>query len=160
MASAAAGPSLRVTRVIHAAMLASLVVYAAVVHVLRDAAGWRAVLPPEPLAVLKPILYALGAGMTLLVFVLRGRWLSAEAAREVARRQGPAAAAHLQARTLVLLALAEAVGIYGLILFLLGGRLLDFYLLWGAAVAAQLALVPREETWHAAARAGLGGSPE
>ncbi len=156
MAPPTGGASLRTTRIIHAAMLASLVMYAVVVHVLRDAAGWRPALAPEPLAILRPILYALAAGLTAAVFALRGRWLSADSAREVARRGGAdAAAGHLQTRTIVLLALAEAMGIYGLVLFLLGGRLLDFYVLWAAAVLAQLALVPREEAWEAATRGAV-----
>ena len=73
MTSPPGGASLRTSRIIHAAMLASLVIYAVVVHVLRDAAGWRPALPPEPLALIRPILYALAAALTATVFALRGR---------------------------------------------------------------------------------------
>ena len=57
----------------------------------------------------------------------------------------------LQTRMIVCLALAETIGVYGLVLFVLGGSLRDFYVFLVPALALQLLLVPTREVWEAAA---------
>jgi hypothetical protein len=49
-------------------------------------------------------------------------------------------------------ALAEAAAVIGLVLFLLAGRRLDFYLLAGWSLLLQLFHFPRYERWEEAAR--------
>jgi F0F1-type ATP synthase membrane subunit c/vacuolar-type H+-ATPase subunit K len=146
---------LRTCRIIHAAMVASLVIYAVVAHaVLRFGAGPGVELG-RALPLVRGILFAVGGVMFVGVLVARPRLLSAEALGPLARRAGgPAALGQLQTRLLILLAVAEAIGVYGLVLCLLSARLSDFYALWTPALLAQLALTPRGELWEDVARAG------
>ncbi len=140
-------PSLRTSRIIHAALVASLVAYAVLVQGYLAPTGWRGTLDPGALAVVRALLYGLGAAVTLVVLLLRSRWMSVEAGAEVGVSQ-------LLTRLIVLLALAESVGIDGLVLFLLGGHLRDFYVLWTPAIGLQLLLAPRREAWEGRRRSG------
>jgi hypothetical protein len=124
-------------------MVASLVVYAVLVSGYLAPTGWQGTLDPGAFAVVRLLLYGLGAAVILAVLVLRSRWLSVEAGAE-------AGVVQLQTRLIILLALAESVGIDGLVLFLLGGSLRDFYVLWTPAIVLQLLLTPRREVWEAA----------
>jgi hypothetical protein len=84
--------------------------------------------------------------VALTLVILRSRWLPAGHA-------APTLAA-LQTRLVVLLALAEVVAVFGLVLFLLGGVIRDFYVLWLPAIGLQLLLTPTREVWEAVARGG------
>lgn len=145
---------LRVTRVIAAALLGSLVVYAALVHYLGDVVRRPAPTAPAVATTLRWVLHAIG-GLTFVgVLAARGRVLGPDALSTVGRRKGPAAALdQLQARTIALLALMESVAIYGLVLFVVTGRLRDFYPLWGLGLLGLLLLAPRAEPWDAVGRA-------
>jgi len=148
---------LRTARIIFAALVLSLVAYAVVVQVLVHVVGWRGTLPEPTAALLRWIFYALGAVMFAGGLVARGRFLRADALVTLARRAGTEAAlTQLHARTIALLAVMESVAIYGLVLFLAGGRLADFYVLWGLGLLGQLLLAPRREVWEEVGRAGRG----
>jgi|RhiMetdeSRZDD1v2_1073273.scaffolds.fasta_scaffold24956_7 hypothetical protein len=134
--------SLRTSRLVHAAMVASLLVYAFLAHGILAPGGWRGTLDPGAFAVVGVLLYGVGAAVILVVLVLRSRWLSVDGG-------GGSGPAQLQTRLIILLALAESVGIDGLVLFLLGGNLRDFYVLWAPALVLQLLLAPRQEVWKA-----------
>lgn len=142
----------RTARILHGAMVVTLLVYAGIVHLLQQT-GWSGRAAADALPLIRWILYALGAAEFLVVLVARSRALSAEGLEDAARRGGAEAALGLlQTRLVVLLALAESVAIYGLVLFLLGGSLRDFYVLWAAGLVAQLVLTPRRELWDEVAR--------
>lgn len=145
---------LRTARILFAALLASLLVYAAVVHVLAWSVGWRGTVGEPALTLLRRLLLGLGAVVFAGALVARARLLGADGLVALARRAGAEAAlAQLQSRTLILLALMESVGIYGLVLFLLGGRLADFYPLWGLGVLGQVLAAPRRQLWEEVSRA-------
>jgi F0F1-type ATP synthase membrane subunit c/vacuolar-type H+-ATPase subunit K len=138
--------SLRTSRIVHAALVGSLLLYAVVVHVVRTTGAAPPPLHEPTLGRLRPALYGLGAGVALTLVILRSRWLPAGHA-------APTLAA-LQTRLVVLLALAEVVAVFGLVLFLLGGVIRDFYVLWLPAIGLQLLLTPTREVWEAVARGG------
>jgi hypothetical protein len=145
---------LRVIRAIFAALLGSLVVYAALVHVLGDAVRRPATVAPAGAATLRWVLHAIG-GLTFVgALAARGRALGPDALIAAGRQVGPGAALdRLQTRTVALLALMESVAIYGLVLFFLTGRLADFYPLWALGLVGLLLLAPRAEPWEAIGRA-------
>jgi len=144
--------ALRTARILHAALVGSLLVYAVVVHVIRGANALRPTLAEPTLGLVRVAFYALAAGVVVVVLVLRSRWLTAEAAAALGRgKERPVALRLLQTRMIVCLALAETIGVYGLVLFVLGGSLRDFYVFLVPAFALQLLLVPTREVWEAAA---------
>jgi len=147
--------SFRTSRIAHAALVASLVVYAVVVHVIEATGSPPPMLEPGVVGIIRPLLFGLGAAVAVTVLVLRSRWLSADAAAPLARLGVPAALTQLQTRLIVCLALAESLGVFGMLLFVLGGSLRDFYVLWTPAIVLQLVLTPGRDVWAAA----TGGRP-
>ena len=144
---------LRVSRIIHAAMVVSLVVYAVVVHMLRAVVEWKPVAEPAVVETVRWLLYGLGAAALMGVLLLRSRFVSAKALGEIARRAGTGVALRqLQTRLIVFLAVSETPAVYGLVLFMLGGVLHDFYLLWAASLIGHLALTPKRDLWEEVAR--------
>jgi F0F1-type ATP synthase membrane subunit c/vacuolar-type H+-ATPase subunit K len=142
------GPALETTfrtaRIIHAAVVASLLVYALVVHVLRATGPSRPLLDEPVLEGVRVAFYFLAGALALGVLLLRWRWLTVEAATPPVTQ--------LQTRLFICLALAEAIGILGLLLILMGGSIRDFYVLWVPAVGLQLLLTPTRQVWEATAR--------
>lgn len=136
--------SLRTSRIVHAAVVASLLVHAVVVHVYRAVVPFRPVLDEAVLEGVRLAFYFLGGAVALAVLLLRARGLTVDAAAP--------AVTELQTRLIICLALAEAIGILGLLLVFMGGSLRDFYVLWAPALGLQLLLTPRREVWEAAAR--------
>jgi F0F1-type ATP synthase membrane subunit c/vacuolar-type H+-ATPase subunit K len=136
--------TLRTSRIIHAALVGSLLLYAVVVHVSRATGAVRPVMDEPTLGGLRLAFYVLAGALALAVLVLRSRWLTADAAAGTP--------ALLQTRLITCLALAEAIGVHGLVLFLLGGTLRDFYVFLIPALGLQLLLAPTREVWEAAAR--------
>jgi F0F1-type ATP synthase membrane subunit c/vacuolar-type H+-ATPase subunit K len=137
-------PSFRTSRIVHAALVGSLLVYAVLVHVLRATKPSQPMLDEPVLEGVRVAVYFLGGALALGVLLLRWRWLTVEAAAPPVTQ--------LQARLIICLALAEAIGILGLLLALMGGSLQDFYVFWVPAVGLQLLLTPTRPVWEAAAR--------
>ncbi len=107
------------------AMFQALAVYLAAGYFIRINSG--APEPPVSLGVLAALLTALSAGMTAVNFLVM-----------------PKLASKMQetAYYLTRWALAEAIGIYGLILFLMGASWVVFGAFIGAAMAVMIALKP------------------
>jgi F0F1-type ATP synthase membrane subunit c/vacuolar-type H+-ATPase subunit K len=141
--SASLESAFRNARIIHAALVASVAVYAVVVHVLRATVPVRPLVDEPVLEGIRLASYFLGGALVLAVLLLRARWLSVDAAAPL-----PV----LQTRSIICLALAETLAVLGLVLALAGGRFRDFYLFWVPAIGLQLLLTPRRAVWEAAAR--------
>jgi hypothetical protein len=116
------------------------------VHVLKEIVALPPTLDESALGVIRPAFYVMAGAIAVAVLVLRSRWLTVEAA--------PPSLATLQTRLITCLALAEAIGVFGLVLFMMGGMLRDFYVLWVPAIGLQLLLTPTREVWEAAAHGG------
>jgi hypothetical protein len=145
--------SLRTSRIVHAALIGSLGVYAVLVHLVEATGSLQRTVDPRVVGTLRPLLFGLGAAVAVTALVLRSRWLSADAAAPLARLGVPAALTQLQTRLIVCLALTESLGVLGMLLFVLGGSLRDFYVLWTPAIVLQILLRPDPEVWAAATRA-------
>lgn len=150
----------RTGRIIHAAMVISVGLYAFIAHQISPLTGDHGS-PPDLLRWLRWVLYGYGAILLALVLAalrvlsLESRVLRLPTLTEVARRSGPEAAlSELQRRLLVLLVIAEAPAVLGLILFFLGRDLFDFYVLAVPSLLCLVILSPRRELWEEVARAG------
>ena len=137
----------RETAIVCGAMVASILIYAVVVEVLRARAR-------QPLG-------GGGAGINIdvlryAIYLLAGiEGLAIPFVRR-AVEAGPALRGSLLARlrtgSLVGAALAEVPAVLGLVLFLLAGSRPDFYALAGWSLLLQLFHFPRYERWEEAAR--------
>lgn len=131
----------RDTAIVCGAMVASVLIYAVVVEVLRTR------LPPGGVGVNSDVLryvFYLLAGVQGLAIPFARR-----AAEAGVRGNVPA---RLRTGALVAASLAEAPAVLGLVLFLLAGRRQDFYALAGWSLLLHLFHFPRSERWEGVAR--------
>lgn len=154
---------MRTMTVIWAAMLFSLVVY--LLLATQIGATVKTALTPDVLDLLRTIFYLLAVAILCATRFVRRSVL---AGKGVANQKASPTLSHplLQkylAAMLIALALSESVGIFGFVLFLLGGQTVDLYLLIGLAAVAMLAYRPRKDELLALAQeeqlqAAIGGS--
>ncbi len=149
-------------RRLHLAMLASLLGYLAIVQVVRRVGvnpGGRD--PFAELAWLRYPAYVL-AGAAVVAVATAGRWLMGRGLIGVPVPGEPAAdtATTLVARNAILCALAEIPAILGLVLYFVGGYLVDFYLLLVVSLLAFLLATPRESRWLATVESFPAHPPE
>jgi len=137
--------------VIWAAMLGSLLIYIFVGHQLGE--GFIGTERTElPISLLRKICAVLAAGAILTGYYLRrvtlkgrsGAARSAMARRATALNQPPFVT-HYTSIIIVSLACAESVGIYGLILFLLGDSFQTLYTFIGISALAMVFYRPKRE---------------
>jgi hypothetical protein len=153
---------LATARRLHLAMLATLVGYLAIVQLVRRIGidpGARD--PFADLAWLRYPAYVLALAALAAVPVAARRLLT----RGVAVRPAPGAApadavTMLVSRNAILYVLGEIPVILGLVLYFVGGYLVDFYLLLVASLLAILLATPREHRWLAAVEHLSAGPPE
>jgi F0F1-type ATP synthase membrane subunit c/vacuolar-type H+-ATPase subunit K len=135
----------RETVIVCGAMVASVLIYAVVVEVLRTQRPPGGVIAGANVDLLRYAFYLL-AGIEGLAIPFVRRAVEA----------GPTVRGSILARlrtgALVAASLAEAAAVMGLVLFMLAGRRLDFYLLAGWSLLLQLVHFPRRERWEEAAR--------
>jgi F0F1-type ATP synthase membrane subunit c/vacuolar-type H+-ATPase subunit K len=144
--TAPAGPSieeaLRTSRIIHAALVFSVVIYAVVAHYYH-ALGASPALDASQVGVIRLAFYALAGALALAALAFRHRLTVAAAAPPLVA---------VQTRMIVCMALAEAIAILGMVLVFIGGGIRDFYVFAIPAVALQLLFAPRREAWEDAVR--------
>ena len=141
-------PHFRATRIIAAAMIVSLVVYAALIELIKiQFAPFRgfARFPEELLRVLRLALLATALVEVGLIRILR-RALTA--ARPGAAAPGP----RLQTASVVTFGLCESVGIFGVVLFVTFGSSADFYLFLVLSLGLFAFYFPRRDQWEEWAR--------
>lgn len=130
--------------VIWGAMLFSLFIYLFVAHYLKGSI--EASLDENTLGLFRSALYAVSAVTLISSFYIRKLILRTKrmSGRQVPEVQSPAVARYFTA-LIVTLALCESVGIYGLVLFLMGKNSTDLYLFIAVSVAAMVYYRPRKE---------------
>lgn len=143
----------RVARVIGAALVLVVFVYAIPVEVIRARrGGFAGFAPAAPVDILRMLLVVATIADRVLVRFIRSRMLAAppSAARPAGSASPPTQ--RLFTASIVSMTMCLAVAMYGLVLFLIGGRPLDFY---GFAVVSVLGLAvyfPRLGQWEEWAR--------
>jgi F0F1-type ATP synthase membrane subunit c/vacuolar-type H+-ATPase subunit K len=120
------------------AMIAAVFVYAGVVELIK----WRwapfagfAPLPPQTANLLKYIFLALAAGQYFII----------KAVQKIVLAQSTD---NLPQAAVITLALCEAVALLGLVLFLLAGRALDFYIFMVISLGYFYWFFPKYEEWE------------
>lgn len=132
----------RITVIVAVAMIASVLMYAGVVELLKrlaPASGPSA--EPGTVELLRQVF----RGLTLVHFLALA-WLGGRARRPegkpLARLQG------LKTLTMTSLALAESIAVYGLVLFLLSRNPIDFYHLLLVSLLSFIVVFPRRDRWE------------
>jgi len=142
---------LRVLWIIWAAMLASLLIYVFICHQIGEEIR-RTASPDFPTAQLKNILYVAVIGTLFLTYFLRKLILSSRFSNsdhklikpETDSNQ-PLFLAKYTKAMIVSLALSESIGIYGLVLFLIGDSFQTLYIFTGISAAAMIFYRPKKE---------------
>jgi hypothetical protein len=138
----------RQAQLVGGALVGSIVVDAVIVELIRATrAPFGGFAPHVPIDTLRMVLNVLGIADLVAIRFVRAQMLGA------ARGAAPAANASHRARGLftvsvVVLALCLAVVIYGLVLFLIGGRGLDFYTFAFVSLLAMAVHFPRLAQWE------------
>lgn len=136
----------RISRTIGAAMIASLLAYAAVVEMIRARFA-----PFEGFArfprweVLRYAFVGLAVADAVLIQMVKARFLAARSA-------GMAPGAALQTASVVTFALCEVVGLWGFVLFVVAGSAVDFYFFLVLSLLLFGIHFPRWDQWQEWAR--------
>jgi F0F1-type ATP synthase membrane subunit c/vacuolar-type H+-ATPase subunit K len=135
----------RTAQVIGVAMLVSLGLYALVANLIQQAhAPFAGFTPGAPHDLLRWIFVALA---------LAGLGLTRVVQRAVFANQALPVLGRLTSAAVVALAQCEAIAVYGLVLFLLAGRVRDYYMFAALALVGFALYFPRREAWAEQARA-------
>ena len=138
--------------VIWAAMLGSLFIYIVVCHLLGEEIRGNFAESGFPFELFRNILYGVAAAELILSYYLRKSMLRGRSGAAQVNMSGrsstlnqPPFVGHYTAIVIISLAIADSIGIYGLVLFFLGS---DFKTLYTFIVVSALAMVfyrPRRE---------------
>jgi hypothetical protein len=139
-------------RTVHAAMVGAVLTYGLLVFLMlsRDVIPKEGVLGPFPL--LRILLWLAAVGNVGVIGRIRAQFLTPQALRQRARPVGQSIATwHI-----IMFALADAIAIYGLLLFLFSGLLHDFVVLSGLTLAILFWLRPTEQRYQTLLRQASG----
>ena len=121
-------------------LLASLGIYAFVIALIeRTHAPFNGFVPAAPRDLLRAIFAAVALASLGIIRVVQRPGL-ANAALPLTGR--------LLTAAVVALALCEAVAIHGFVLFIIGGRAIDYYIFAAVALVGFARFFPRQEAWR------------
>ena len=142
----------KTTVLIGIAMVASVVMYIVVAEVLRNSnPQWRGVAFSTKDALydyLRIALFALSIVFPIVIRILRGILLTPEKLADPAPT--------LISYSIIIFALCESPAIYGLVLFLLAGNIMDMYIFAAISLALFALFFPRYSRWTELANARSG----
>lgn len=138
-------------RVIWGAMLGSLLIYVVMCHL--PGLGFKSTAGSDlPLGLLRNIFFVLGAGALITAYYIRRVILSARTDRRkpklterMVRSNTPPFVATYSTVVTVSLACSESIGIYGLVLFLLGDTFQTLYMFMIVSALAMVFYRPKRE---------------
>ena len=151
-----------VARIIWAAIFGSLLIYVIVCHAVVDESFRKEISAGIPLDLVRNILFGASGIALLLAYFIRRRIVSAKQVNSTNRFSISASplnlAQFLPKYTVTIIlscALSEAVGIFGLVLFLVGDSFQNLYLFIGVSAIALIYFRPKKEEIEKMASAGL-----
>ena len=151
-----------VTRIIWAGIFVCLFIYVIVCHAVAGG-DFRSEATGVPLDLIKNILFGASIILLFLAYFIRRRIVSVKPGDAINRPSGPSSTHNLSqflpkytAAILVSSALSEAVGVFGLVLFLLGDSFQNLYLFIGISAIALIYFRPKKEEIEKMAGGGLG----
>lgn len=167
--SKAIDKGVRTLWVIWAAMLVSLLMYVFICH--QPGVGFKNVGGSVfPIGLLRNIFFGAGAAAWLMAFFMRRSMLSVRAGiskpkpvERMVKWDAPPYIAKYATAVIVSLALSESIGIYGFVLFLLGGGFKTLYTFIGISAVAMVFYRPKREEVERLAMAykkQAGATPE
>jgi hypothetical protein len=149
------------TRIIWAAIFGSLFIYVFICHVVAEG-SFRHEISGIPLDMIRNILFGVSIIVLVFAYFIRRRIVAVKLSSSINVPSGPASprnlAQFLPKYTAVMLiswALSEAVGIFGLVLFLAGDSFQNLYLFIGVSAIALIYFRPKKEEIEKMANAGL-----
>jgi len=160
------GKSLATLKIIWGAMLFSLAIYLFIGTYLSSRLQ-SGLSDPDTVDIIRSVLYAVSMATLVVTKIMRKKALAkvGEAARPEGQEDSDAVnlapvLARYATAMIVSLALSESIGIYGLVLSLLGTGTTDLFVLTGVAAAAMVYYRPREDEVLALATGKRpGGTP-
>jgi hypothetical protein len=129
-------------KMIWGALVVSLLMYIFIAPMMMETSKIN--FPPETYDTLRKALYGVAFLTLAVTWFVRRLLLAASAPKQTKSRQHPAIQRYTTAM-IIALAMSEGIGIYGLILFLVGKNQLDLYLLTALSAAAMTLYFPRRE---------------
>lgn len=133
-------------------MVFSVLIYAGVVEFLvrsKDPFAGFSPLPPDVYNMLRMILFILGIiDFALIPFLRKCRLTMQQGCGSLPADSQPNPAGKLFSVSIISMALSESIAIYGLVLFLLNGARVDFYVFFFLSLIAFTAFFPRYERWQ------------
>lgn len=143
----------RMTAFIGVVMLASLIVYAVVVELIKkqnEPFGGYSPLPPDVLSTLRTALLGVAAVEFFVIRLLNKLMLSGSAPLQSSPTivQFAPEVQRLMSAAIVTYALCESVAVYGLVLFLIQGNTNDFYLFLALSLVYFSIYFPRYGAWE------------
>jgi F0F1-type ATP synthase membrane subunit c/vacuolar-type H+-ATPase subunit K len=140
-------------QLVAAVFIFAVVMYAFFVEMMAQAfAPFRGFAPEIDLGVSRIVLGALAVMSLALGRVLRDKLGAALVVPITPMRRTSAVTRRLFTGSLFTLLLTEAIAVYGLVLFMLGGRRLDFYAFAALSLVAFVVHFPRLSVWEDRAR--------
>jgi len=147
----------RLAQMIGGALVAAVVVYAILVEVLRARrGGFAGFAPGVPIDVLRTVFIVLAVVDLAVIRFIRSRILNPPARAGQPVGSVPPMTQRFLNASVVSLSLCLAIAIYGLVLFLLGGRPVDFYSFAIVALLGLAVFFPRQSQWEEWARSDSG----
>lgn len=139
-------------RIVHAAMAGAVLTYGLLVFLMlsRDVIPKEGVLGPFPF--LRILLWLAAVGNFGVIGRIRAQFLTPQALRQRARP----VAQSIATWHIIMFALADAIAIYGLLLFLFSGLLHDFVVLSALTLAILFWLRPTEQGYQTLLRQASG----
>ena len=151
-----------VTRIIWAAIFGSVFIYVLVCHVVASGGFRSEISRGIPLDLIRNILFGVSIMVLFLAYFIRRHIVSVKQGDSMNMPSSPASpldlAQFLPKYTVAMLiscVLSEAVGIFGLVLFLLGDSFQNLYLFTGVSAIALFYFRPKKEEIEKMAKAGL-----
>jgi len=134
----------KVVVIIWGAMIVSLAIYLFVGLYMKEAVEIK--MEEEVLKALRPVLYIISFITLILTNYIKGLVLRSKGLMQsqISNVQNPALSRYTSA-LVISLALSESIGIYGLVLVLLGKNTTDLYLLLGISLAAMIYHRPKKD---------------
>ena len=146
--------------IIWGAMLASLFIYVFISHVAGDQIR-QTQNSGIPIALMRNILFGIAAAELVLTYYLRKKMLTGRPEGPTSdiplKSDQPKPLARYTTAIIVSLAICESIGIYGLMLFLLGDEYQTLYIFIGVAAIAMVFFRPKREELVELAVAMHGG---
>lgn len=151
-----------VARIIWTAIFGTLIIYVIVCHALAEGSFRNEISGNMPLDLMRNILFGASSIALLLAYFIRRRTVSVKQVNSITRSSSSAWPLNLAqflpkytAAMMMSCALSEAVGIFGMILFLAGDSFQNLYLFIGVSAIAMIYFRPKKQEIEKMAGVGL-----